>query len=401
MRASLFIALRYVFSRKRKTAIHLISLISVVGISLGTAALIVVLSVFGGFAQLIEGLYDRVDPDLKITPALGKYIESDSLYHSLKGFEEIQFLSKAYEEKALFTHGEEEYVAKVLGVDSHYFQLHPFQDYLRYGSQFDPNNYEVLIGQGLAYYLNYSLSRRGAKAIEIHLPVDKDGLSIRPDQAFSIHKANPSGVFQIQGEFDGAYALMDLNLLQNWTNQYNRYSWLEVELKEGIDAKGFKNELQHRYGSDYVILDRGEQHAFLTRVMAIEKWAVYLIFTFILFIATFNLIGSLAMVILDKRKEIFSLQAMGANLRQVRAVFWWQGMLMSSIGGLVGAVLGSLIAWGQETYGWVQMGNGGNFLVNAYPVDLNFQTVLLGILTVWIMGGLSALIPVKRIKEMI
>lgn len=365
---------------------------------MGTAALIIVLSVFSGFTQLIGGLYGSMDPDLLITPKKGKFIGIDSL-PDLSSTPGLLNSSYVLEERALLSYNQKEYVATVKGVDANFISQASADGILRSGRFFEPgSSYEAVLGEGVSYYLSLGLSSGNRSPIDLYLPKNEAGLAIQALDAFERSFVYSVGIFRAQADYDAKYILMPLQRVQELLKKSNEVSSIHLYLDSNQSVSSAQAKVEELLGDDYIVENSMQQHAFMYKVMQTEKWAIYLIFTFILIIAAFNLIGSVTMLILDKLPEIKTLWSLGATWKQIRNLFWWEGILLSGFGGAIGLVIGVLVCWLQETFGLLSMGPADSFIVNAYPVDLTLTNVLMVALTVAVIGLLSALIPVMRLR---
>lgn len=399
MKPSLFIAWRYFFSKKKQTAVNLISSISLAGIALGTAALLVVLSVFSGFTNLIAGLYGSLDPDIKIEAIEGKYFNADSLDINFDALPGLLSINQVREEKALIRYNDKEYIVSLLAIDSSFFSQAKADGILIEGD-FPSRKNEVIMGQGVAYFLSFGLSRGFRKSVNLFLPKNKQGLSVNLTDAFYQSPVVPTGIFSSQAEYDSKYVIIALEDLQDLLLGDGKLTSLALNFTSTETAEEAKLWLTEQLPDGLIAKDRIEQHAFMHQVMQAEKWAIFLIFTFILIIAAFNLIGSISMLILDKMKEVNTLWQIGASDKQLTNIFFYEGLFISGFGALAGLILGILLSLGQQEFGWLKMGS-GNFVVESYPVALEMKNILLVALTVACIGLLSAAIPALRLNKVL
>lgn len=398
MRLPLFIARRYFFQAKnRRNAVHIISWISLLGLAFGTAAMIVVLSVFNGFEGLINSLYNHFDPELKIVAERGKFFQVDSLQFKSLNHPSIEAHSFCLEEKVFIRNGDREFVATLKGVDQHFTAVNRVHEAVVEGQYFHQSQqaFPVIIGKGVSYYL--SLGPYGNQA-NMYLP--KPGLySQRPDQAFYESGFQCTGIFSIQADFDSQYMLADLGMVQQFTRRKNQLSSVEIKLKNPQSLNEVQENLKTSWGDNFKVLSREEQQAFLFKIMQTERLAVTIIFAFILLIAAFNLIGSLSMLMLEKKEELKTLWHMGMETHSIKQIFWAQGMLIGLMGSLLGFVLGGIVCWGQATFGWVKLGATGSFIVSSYPIAFHWSDALITLLLGIGLSVLSSLIPAQWIAK--
>lgn len=393
----LFIAKRYLFSKKSHNAINIISIVSSIGVGIGTFALVVVLSVFNGFEGLIVSLFNSFDSDLKITALQGKTFDvSDSLkFNKLKSIAGVKYYSEVLEENALLKYNDAQFIATIKGVDNSYIQNSGLDSAITDGELPEKNaaNY-ALIGQGVANILGVNV---GAFYTPIIIYLPKSGKSINlsnPEDAFAISSILPTATFSIQQEIDSKYVLVPLLFAREVMNKNQRASSIEIGLSNKKNSAAIKEKINTILENKFLIQDRFEQHEFLFKIMKSEKWAVFLILSFILVIATFNVIGSISMLILDKQKDIVVLKSLGASHSNLRTIFMVEGFLITFIGALFGLVLGIAVCLGQQHYGWINLNAGaGNFVVEAYPVDMQYLDLFYILTTVLFIGYFAAKYP--------
>jgi lipoprotein-releasing system permease protein len=393
----LFIAKRYLFSKKSHNAINIISIVSSIGVGIGTFALVVVLSVFNGFEGLIVSLFNSFDSDLKITALEGKTfdVSDTTTFNRLKNIPGIKYYSEVLEENALLKYNDAQFIATIKGVQADYIKNSGLDSMLTDGAlpNNDTSNY-ALIGQGVANMLGVNIAAFYTPVV-IYLP--KGGKSVNlsnPEDAFTINSILPSASFSVQQEIDIKYVLVPLFFAREIMDKNNKASSIEIGLKTDVNASLVKDEIQKIVGDKFVIQNRFEQHEFLFKIMKSEKWAVFLILAFILIVATFNVIGSISMLILDKQKDIIVLKSLGASHADLRTIFMAEGFLITFLGAISGLVLGILLCLGQQRFGWIKLnGGGGNFVVEAYPVDLQFIDLSYILLTVLVIGYFAARYP--------
>lgn len=401
MNFSFFIAKRYLISKKSKNAINIISLISVFGVAIGTAALVIVLSVFNGFDNLLESMYNSFDPDLKISIAEGKTFNPNCAeIEKIKKLESVEFYSETLEENALLKYNNNQYFATIKGVDSNFREISGV-DTMIIGGEFmlydDKGREYAIVGQGIAYFL--SLGINYIDPIIIYVPRRNATITMNPEQAFNRKYIYPSGIFGIQQEFDTKYIIVPLKFARELLDYENNISALELKVKSNNNIDKVQNKIQSILGNKYIVQNRFQQHETFYKIMKSEKWAIFIILTFILIVASFNIIGSLSMLIIDKKDDISTLRSIGANLKSIRYIFLFEGWMISIVGAIIGLFTGLFICWLQITFGFLKMGNTGSFIINTYPVAINFIDTIIIFFTVLIIGWLAAWFPVKYITK--
>lgn len=400
MNFAFYIAKRYLVSRKSKNIINIISLISVFGVAVGTMALIVILSVFNGFDDLIKSLFNTFDPEIEVTLKEGKTFSlSDTVLMDLNNIDGVGNVARIVEENVLLKYDDKYHPGIIKGVSDGYAALTGIDSMIVDGEfilKDEKNNYAV-IGQGVAYYLSVGLTF--VSPLQIYVPKENASVSMDPNQAFSRKYIYPSGIFAIQQEFDSKFVLVPLQFAKELLGYDTQINALEVQLQENANVQDVKEKLQLLLGSQFAIKDRFEQNELLYKIMKSEKWAIFLILTFILIIASFNIIGSLTMLIIDKQEDIAILQSLGAEYSLVRKIFLFEGWFISIGGAIIGLVLGFLVCWLQQTFGIVPIDNAGNFIITAYPVKMLFTDFLFILFTVIAIGFLAAWYPVRYITK--
>lgn len=398
MNFPLFIAKRYFFAKKSHNAINVISMISLAGVALGTMALVIVLSVFNGFDKLIQSLYNSFDPDMKISLVEGKSFIPDSYFLSkLSNDKELAYFSTCIEENALIKYGAKQYVATVKGVDSNFKKITGL-DTMMVDGKFqlsDKGESYAVVGQGVAYYLQLSL--KGITPLIIYLPKKTAVISMNPEAAFIPKYIFPSGVFTIEAETDAKYVIVPLRITQELLDDTLSINEIDVKLAKGVDSEKAQIHIQQLIGSNFKVLNRYQQKEVFYRIMKYEKWAIFMILTFILMVASFNIVGSLSMLIIEKKRDISTFNSIGADRRLIQRIFLFEGTMISIIGAAIGMLLGLGICFLQMKFGLVKLQGSGSFIINAYPVKVQVWDIILVIVTVIGMGYLAALYPVKFI----
>lgn len=401
MNLPLFIAKRYFFSKKSQRAINIISLVSVIGVAVGTGALIIVLSVFNGFEHLVLNLYNSFDPDIKITATTGKVFSEEQLsQEKLRSINGVQYVCPVYEENALVRYSEKQTIATIKGVSDEFQLMTRLDTMVVEGKYFLKDNEHdyALVGGGIAYNLQLNIDDPAAQ-LDLYVPRKEATDLSNPAEAFNRRFISATGIFAIQQDFDSKFILVPLRLARELFESENTVTAYEIGLQKGALPEEVKQKIIQVAGSHFRVKDRLEQHDFLYRIMKSEKWAVFLILTFILLIATFNVIGSLTMLILEKQKDITILHSMGADGSLIRKIFLAEGLFITVIGAAAGLIVGTTICFLQQRYGIVQLSSSGTFVIDAYPVKMQAMDFIYVLLTVLAIGFIAAWYPAKRLVE--
>ena len=394
------IAKRYIFSKKSTNAINIISGISMLGVFVGTLALIVVLSVFNGFEGLVISLYNSFDPQIKITASNGKYItDVEQKTATLKTINGIQFISDCSEEKALIKYKDKQLIITVKGVDENYFKSTPIDSILLEGSIAGTlKKSECILGAGVAYNLGYEYGDF-MNPLTIYFPKREEGSILDLENSFNTEAFKAAAIFTVQKEIDDAYVLISKNRLNEMIGLQNECTQIEVSIKANKNEEVVLNSIKEKLGNNFIVQNRYQQHELIYKIMRSEKWAVFLILTFILIIATFNVIGSLTMLILEKKKDIEILLSLGASKGLIKKIFILEGSLITFIGALSGLIGGFTICYLQQNFGLIKLGNSGNFIVNSYPVQMQATDFVYVLITVFSIGLIAAYIPVSQLLK--
>lgn len=399
-----YIARRYLFSKKSHNAINVISAISVCGVALATLALVCTLSVFNGFQDLVTTFFTAFDPQLKITAVRGKVFDGqDKRVLQLKKMPDVEVYSESLEDNVMVQYQGRQAMAVVKGVEDNFDQLTPI-DSILFGRGDLLLHDEVVdyaipgiqllstLGSGIRFLdpLEIYAPRRGAKVNMAN-----------PSTAFVTGNLFSSGlVFAVnQEKYDASYILTSIDFARRLFQYTTEVSAINLKLKAGADTDAVKKQIQDLLGDDFLVQDRYEQQADTYRIMEIEKLISYLFLTFILMIACFNVIGSLSMLIIDKRDDVVTLRNLGASDRQIVRIFLFEGRMISFFGAFAGVVLGLLLCWLQQEYGLIALGSSGSFVVDAYPVSVHASDVLLIFITVLLIGFLSVWYPVRFLSK--
>lgn len=407
MNLPFYIAKRYLFSRKSHNAINVISAISVCGVALATLALVCTLSVFNGFQKMVSDMLTSFDPDLKITAAKGKVFDGqDKRLLELRNLPGIAVYTETLEDQAMIVYDDNQAMVTLKGVDDSFEQLTEI-DSILYGNGFfklhDSVRDYAIMGIEIAARLNSGLMIH--EPIRVLAPNRGEEVNLAdPSTAFTERLLMSSGmVFAVnQKKYDTQYVLTSLAFARRLFRYTTEVSAIELKLKDGYSASTVQREIQKRLGPGFLVKDRYEQQADLFRIMKVEKLISYIFLTFILLIACFNVVGSLSMLIIDKRKDVITLRNMGASNQLIARIFLFEGRMISLAGAVFGVLAGIVLCLLQQKYGFISLGSAdseGIFVVDAYPVSVEFWDIALILVTVVVVGFLSAWYPVKYLSR--
>ena len=396
-----YIARRYLFSKKSTHAINVISGISVVGVAVATMALVVTLSVFNGFHDLVASFFTQMDPQLKITPVKGKTaLADDPILIKIRHLSEVEVATECLEEQALAVYGDRQQMVIVKGVEDNFNQLTHIQEILEGDGDFELHAADLsygIPGLGVAYQLGLGYTYE--HPLRIYAPRREGQLNMaNPTEGFVVDDLySPGVVFCMkQGKYDKNYILTSIAFTRHLFDLDGRLSSLELRLKPGSDFERVKSQMEEIAAGKFYVQDRYEQQDDTFRIMKVEKLIAYVFLTFILMIACFNIIGSLSMLIIDKKEDVVTLRNLGATDHQITRIFLFEGRMISAIGAILGVLIGLLLCWLQQQYGIVRLGSSeGSFVVDAYPVSVHPWDIVLIVFTVMAVGFLSVWYPVR------
>ena len=394
------IAKRYLFSKKSKNAINVISAISVVGVAIGTIALIVVLSVFNGFDNLVRSLFNSFDPDLKITSVMGKtFPANNKKIQMLEKADGILYLTEVVEENALLRYDERQYIATIKGVGEDFVRMSGIDSMIIDGNFTLIKNGKpyAVMGQGVA--VNLAVGLNFISPVIFYVPRNTKLISMNPAKAFNRKYLFPSGIFAIQQDFDSEYVIVPLSFARDLLGYTNEVSSIEIKVDPSYETSMVQENIKELLGPDFSVKNRFEQQELLYKIMKSEKWAIFLILTFILIVASFNVIGSLTMLIIEKKKDIGILRSMGTSLSALRRIFLYEGWMISLLGAFSGLILGTLICWIQQQFGIIKLQGSDSFVIDTYPVSIEIPDLIWIFLTVLLIGYLAAWYPVRYITR--
>ncbi len=394
-----YIARRYLVAKKSHNVINIISGISVFGVATGTMALVIALSVFNGFESLIKSLFSAVDPDLKINLVEGKvFIPDETLLNALKNDKRIAHFSEVLEENALFTYGDRQHIGTLKGVDESYELMTGLDTMIYEGtfSIFTKGHPSAVVGQAVASTLAIGL--HFVTPINIFIPKRTGRLTLNPEQAFNRQYVFPAGIVAVEPEFDQRFVIVPIELARNLLEYDRQVTALEIKAASGVNLVSLKKELSGMFGDGFKIRDRFEQQEWLFRVMKSEKWAIFLILSFILLVASFNIIGSLTMLIIEKKKDVDVLRSLGADNQLIRRIFLIEGWMISFVGAVIGMATGAFVCYLQQTFGLVKLSGSGAFIIDSYPVVMQADDFIWVFTVVLLIGFLAAWYPVRYIS---
>lgn len=402
---SFFIARRYLFSRKSHHTINIISGISICGVALATMALVVTLSVFNGFRDYVASYFTAFDPQLKVTLAKGKTISAnDPSLVALRAHEAVEVYTEVLEDQALIVGNDRQWVVTIKGVDDNFNQQADLESILYGDGEFvlhaDVLEYGIM---GIRLAQQLGLGARYDGALPIYAPRQGERVNLaNPMQSFTSDELySPGVVFAVnQSRYDAHYILTSITFARRLFGQEGLVSAIELRLKPDANINAVQKDIRRLLGKRFIVQNRYEQQEDTFRIMQVEKFIAYLFLTFILLVASFNIIGSLSMLMIDKRADVQTLQALGADDRQTAQIFLLEGWLISGFGAALGIVLGLLLCWLQMRFGFVKLGQSeGSFIVDAYPISVHAMDILVIFLTVLAVGLLAVWLPVRHMTR--
>ncbi len=399
---AIWVAKRYLFSKKSHNAINIISAISAMGVLIGTAALICVLSVFNGFESLVQNMFSAFDPDLKISLVEGKTFDANTAtIEKIKTDKSVVAWADEIRETALLSYNDRQTPVQVLGVSEGFGRVTRI-DSIMYDGNFlltDGNFEHAVVGIGIASKLG--INAQMIEPMRIFAPKRTEKINVvRPDQSFNEVAAFASGIFVVnQPEYDDQNVIVSIAQARKlFEYSGNEVSNLQLKVSPDADIKAVKKDFERKLGKRFKVQNKYEQQEDFFKITKIEKWITYLILVFILMIATFNIIGSLSMLILEKKEDIEILRSLGAEDKLIKQIFIFEGWLITTSGAVIGAIIGVLVILAQQHFGFLKLG-GDNYIVDAYPVVLSFTDILISLSSVLLMGFLAVLYPAKYIRQ--
>jgi lipoprotein-releasing system permease protein len=399
MKLSLYIAKRYLFAKKSRNAINVISAVSVAGVTVGTMALIIVLSVFNGLEKMVSSIFNTFDPEIEITTAEGKTFKADSVRLKLLAETEgVTCYSLTIEENALIKYGERQYIATIKGVDENYALVSDIDSAIWEGEFIltaENGRPYAVPGLGVSQYLGIRVNF--ITPLNIYVPRKSENTGMNAENAFNRKYIFPSGIFEVEKEYDSKYIYLPLEFARELTENEGLVSAIEIRT-DSPDTKALEKKIKKIFGEGYVVKNRFEQQEIFYKVMKSERLAIFLILTLILVIASFNIIGSLTMLIIEKERDIEILKSLGADNDLIRKIFIFEGWLISIIGAAAGLILGFSICWLQQTFGLVRL-QSTSLIMEAYPVIMKLKDFIIVPATVLLIGYWAAWYPVRYLTR--
>lgn len=392
-----YIAKRYLLAKKSRNAINIISGVSVAGVAIGTMALIIVLSVFNGLEDMVHRIFNTFDPELKITAAQGKVFTPDSnKLYSLSNLDGVLAWSLTLEENALLMYEQKQYIATIKGVDENYSKVTGIDSAMTRDYKFSlysPGKRPLaVVGAGVAGRLN--LDPDFIAQLQIWLPRRTGSVNMDPEDAFIKRYISPSGIFRVEQEYDSKYVYVPLEFSRELLEYDNQVSAIEIKTADIKRISSLKQEIKKLFGPGFIVKDRLEQQEIFYKVMHSERLAIFIILSLILLIASFNIIGSLTMLIIEKERDIEILRSLGADNSLIRKIFIFEGWLISITGAIAGVILGFIICWLQQKYGLLKL-NSETLMMQAYPVLIRLKDFIVVPATVLLIGYWAAWYPVR------
>ena len=391
------------FSRKKMHAINIISGVSMLGVFVGSAALIIILSVFNGFEKVILSLYSNFTPELKIEPAAGKTFDPNTPYFkALHKDSRLFSFTEVLQEKALIRYGKAQFIGTVMGVSDEFLRNKMLDSTIDNGSfvlKADGKDFAV-IGATAQASLNVNVTDPLAE-LQVFSPRRKAIDSFNPLNEFVVRNIYPSGVFSVQQDFDDII-VTPIDFMRDLLDQPDEVSAINLNFKKGTDLHAVEREIAKKLGPGFIVNNRYKQNSVLYKTLNYERWSIYMILTFVVIIAIFNIIGSLTMLVIDKQKDIAILTSLGAGRQLIQGIFFFEGMMISLIGCMAGLVAGTVFCLLQQRYGFIKMGSSLT-VMDAYPVTMKFFDYIIVFFTVVVIAviasGISARLSVKRLGE--
>ena len=402
---SFYIARRYLLTKRSHHAINIISGIAITGVAVATAALVCILSVFNGFQDMVSDLFTAFDPELKIVPAEGKFMEADSPeFRELRKNPNIITYSEALEDNALLTANNRQVMATIKGVDDNFEDMIDFKR-IKYGDgvyelHADVLEYGIL---GINLLGSLGLGTDFSTPIQVYAPRGGEHIDLNdPSESFNMDELySPHVGFSVkQTKYDAHYVLTSLRFTRNLFERKGMVSSIELQTKAGADIDKVKKEIQKQLGDKYKVLNRYEQQEDTFKIMQIEKLMSYIFLVLILVIACFNIIGSLSMLIIEKKSDAVTLRSLGASDRQIADIFMVEGRLIALMGAVLGIVIGVVLCYIQQKYGVIRFGHSaGSYIIDAYPVNIHIMDIIIIFITVVIVGFISVWYPVRHLSR--
>jgi lipoprotein-releasing system permease protein len=398
---SLQIARRYIFSKKSTNAINIISYISMVGMGAGAMFLVIILSVFNGFEGLVNRMYSAFYPDIKITAIVGKSFDADTvLINKITALDNVLYTTRSLEENAYLKYEDRENIATIKGVENSFQKITGIDSFILFG-KYEMNfrgNDGAILGAAVDEVINADMQEPIVK-MQVMVPKNERKVYLNPEDAFHKGFVLPTGVFAIQQEFDEKFVLVPYSFVEELTESYDKATSIELKLKDYSKVNNTVTELKKILDKNLQIKNRLQQNASLFKVINTERLAVYVILSFVLFIVSFNIIGSLSMLVMDKDKDIAILRAMGASEQTIRNIFMLEGILSAMIGASIGLLLGFVICYIQKEFGLIKLQGSGSFVIQSYPVEIHALDFVLTFLIVLLISFIASIYPAYKASK--
>ncbi|HNW56261.1 MAG TPA: FtsX-like permease family protein [Bacteroidales bacterium] len=400
MKLSLYIAKRYLFAKKSRNAINIISAVSVAGVTVGTMALIIVLSVFNGLETMVNAIFNTFDPDIKITAKVGKtFVADTSRLKLLANVDGVSCYSLTLEENALLRYGDRQFIATVKGVDDNYAMVTSIDSSMWDGKfvlRSENGRPFAIPGVGVAQYLGIRVNF--LTPLNLYVPKRDGSVRLTAEDAFNRKFIFPSGIFEIEKDYDSKYVYVPIEFARELIDVTEGVSSVEVKFTGLADPRTVQKKIENIFGAGFNVQNRYEQQELFYKVMKSERLAIFFILTLILIIASFNIIGSLTMLIIEKKRDIDILKSLGADNNLIRKIFIFEGWLISIIGAVAGIFLGFVICWIQQRFGLVKL-HSESLLMDAYPVVMKIKDFIVVPATVLLIGYWAAWYPVRYLTK--
>jgi lipoprotein-releasing system permease protein len=396
----LYIARRYVFAKKSHNAINIIAAISILGIAVGTLAFIIILSVFNGFDLVVRELFNSFYADIEVVPKEGKvFVMDEKTLEEIRNLDQVVAVSSIVEENALLVYGDRQTISTVRGVSSNYDVVTGIDTMLGDGQfiLYNQTTPQAFVGRGIKYMLN--IEPEFVENLKIIVPHRTEKIQYDPNRALNTKRIRPAGYFVSQPEIEVKYVLVPLDFAQSLFDYSNEISALEIRLNPRYNAARSQKMIEEIVGDAYKVKNRIQQNELLYKTMKSEKWAIFFILAFILLVASFNVVGTLTMLIIEKKNDIETLRHLGTNLVTIRRTFLLEGLIVSFLGAVAGLILGSIICLVQQEFGIVKLQNAESFVIDAYPVKIMITDILMVLIIVSGIGYFASWYPIRFITR--
>ena len=401
MKLPFYIAKRYLFGKKSHNLINILSVISVTGLIIGTMSLVIVLSVMNGFENIITQMYNSFNPDIRIETVKGKTIDvAEFPLSKLKKIDGIVNYSEIIEENALIRYKDKQQIVVIKGVDDNFEKVSEIKSKIVEGKFLLKNQQADFMVLGYGIYDNLEIQLNDYKSqISIYIPKRDKEISLDPSQAFNNEQIFAIGAFSIQQDFDTKYVIVPLRLAKKLLNYESEISAIELSIDKNKNVENIQQEIKQLIGDNYTIKNRYQQEEMLYKIIKSEKIAIFLILSFIILIAAFNLIGSISMLILEKKQDIVILRSLGASGSLIKKIFLAEGLMISFAGAFIGIILGGIVCLLQQEFGIIRLQGSGSFIIDAYPVKIQISDILKVAVIVTIIGFIAAWFPINNIDN--